>query len=112
MIKDINDNKLIFQEKVGENPAITIHNLIFNDNDKKRQLIINQMKEVNYYKLKNEGVEEKKKKGGSHKPSNKNKISKSNLKNKDKTSSMSRNVAGDSQKTRMGFLGVSFKDIR
>lgn len=45
----------MFQESPHENPALTIHNLVFQEDDKKRKLVVDQLKDFTNTRMRQMG---------------------------------------------------------
>ena len=100
---DIHNNKIFFNEKVGQNPAVTFHNLTFNDPAKKRSRILDEMKtflEIKDRFFGNQNLDPK--------PEKKSKSHKSNIK-KDRNVSVGKALV-ESSKNKLGFISVSLRE--
>ena len=45
----------MFEESPHENPALTIHNLVFQEDDKKRKLVVDQLKDFTNVRMRQMG---------------------------------------------------------
>lgn len=47
----------MFEDSPHENPALTIHNLVFQEDDKKRKLVVDQLKDFTTLRMKQMGYD-------------------------------------------------------